>query len=256
MSNNMDNTDLWKLREAASKGDAATLKQILDKGVNPNWETDTILTTLTCAVRSDSAECVTLLLDRGANPNLGDKYGDTPLMYIAMCNDLQMMKILLDNGAEIDIRDNDGQTALMKAANYGSMKAVEFLLNAGADANAKDYKGRTALLLARGYPDIIGLLKQYGAKEQQSQTDHSKCFIATAACGTDQADDVVRLREFRDNILRRNRLGRSFIGLYELFSPPIARIIGLSAFSRLLVRKLIVKPVRHLFELLQKEKDT
>ena len=45
--------------------------------------------------------------------------------------------------------------------------------------------------------------------------EKSKCFIATAAFGSDQAESVVRLREFRDLFLRRSWPGRRFIAAYE-----------------------------------------
>jgi uncharacterized protein YjbI with pentapeptide repeats len=68
------------------------------------------------------------------------------------------------------------------------------------------------------------------------------CFIATAACGTDQAEAVVRLREFRDLLLCRSRLGRRFIAAYERGSPPLARCIERSRVLRWLARNVIVRP--------------
>jgi hypothetical protein len=74
----------------------------------------------------------------------------------------------------------------------------------------------------------------------------SMCFIATAACGTDRAHDVVRLREFREEVLRPTLAGRELIAVYETLSPPIARLIARSDFTRYLARQLIVRPARKL----------
>jgi hypothetical protein len=74
------------------------------------------------------------------------------------------------------------------------------------------------------------------------------CFIATAACGTDQAQDVVTLRRFREVVLRPNRFGRKFITAYEWGSPLIANGIKCSPLCRSLVRRLIVRPSRWLAE--------
>jgi len=72
------------------------------------------------------------------------------------------------------------------------------------------------------------------------------CFIATAACGTDDHDDVVALRGFRDDVLLQNRPGRLAVKTYYALSPPIARWISRSHRRRAAVRRLIVAPASRL----------
>ena len=72
----------------------------------------------------------------------------------------------------------------------------------------------------------------------------SKCFIATAACGTDQADDVMRLQLFRERVLRQSSAGQLAIDLYENFSPALARLIARRRCLRFLTRTLQVRPAR------------
>ncbi|MBU1632675.1 MAG: tetratricopeptide repeat protein [Nanoarchaeota archaeon] len=68
------------------------------------------------------------------------------------------------------------------------------------------------------------------------------CFIATATFGSDSAEEVIVLCNFRDNILQRFSLGRKFISIYYLVSPSIANIISDSNVLRKLTSFLFVIP--------------
>jgi len=58
------------------------------------------------------------------------------------------------------------------------------------------------------------------------------CFIATAAYGSSMAEEVVALRKFRENVLLRNSLGRTFVKSYHEISPPLAHSIRDHQISR------------------------
>ena len=70
----------------------------------------------------------------------------------------------------------------------------------------------------------------------------SRCFIATAACGSEHEEDVVVLRDFRDRFLMEASVGRDFIRGYKYISPSIARFISRWGYLRWAVRTLVVRP--------------
>jgi hypothetical protein len=69
------------------------------------------------------------------------------------------------------------------------------------------------------------------------------CFIATAVYGTDTAEEINLLREFRDVVLLPGRLGAEFVSIYYEVSPAIAGVISQHSFLRTAVRAGFIDPV-------------
>ena len=65
----------------------------------------------------------------------------------------------------------------------------------------------------------------YGASELSLAPSVSGCFIATAAYGSYLDSHVDTLRNFRDQYLMTNPVGRSLVYLYYELSPPVAEFI-------------------------------
>ena len=76
----------------------------------------------------------------------------------------------------------------------------------------------------------------------QSQPPKSGCFIATAAYGTPMATEIDVLRQFRDEELGHNFVGRQLVAMYYRLSPPVANVIVRSEKIRGFVR-LSLKPI-------------
>lgn len=165
-----------------SRGDAAKVRLLLDRGADANARTQLGRTPLIVAASSNgTVEAVRLLIEAGADVNAADNGGMTPLMAAARADDISVAKLLVANGADVNhIAAGIGQsaTALMAAAFNGSTELVRLLLSRGAkvDPVSRDYaevvkNGRvmfgrnTALHLgaASGNAEVVKLLLDAGA---------------------------------------------------------------------------------------------
>lgn len=72
--------------------------------------------------------------------------------------------------------------------------------------------------------EVIGLL------------DDKKCFIATAAFGSEMAPEVQSFRDFRNEFLLSNPLGRAFVKTYYKYSPYYAHLISENEEAKMVVR--------------------
>jgi hypothetical protein len=69
--------------------------------------------------------------------------------------------------------------------------------------------------------------------------DVSACFVATAAHGSPMAAEVVSLRAFRDEVLRRFVLGELIVESYYTVGPALAEVVRPSESLRALTRQLL-----------------
>jgi uncharacterized protein len=161
---------------AVTRDDAATVRELLNRGFDPNTINEQRLTGLYLALRDSSMKTAEMLVDwpktnvesrtpqdesplmmaalrgqtemvrkliaRDADVN---KTGWTPLHYAATSAHLEIIDLLLENHAYIDAESPNGTTPLMMAAQYGSPAAVKLLLEAGADATLKNQRGLGAI---------------------------------------------------------------------------------------------------------------
>ena len=68
----------------------------------------------------------------------------------------------------------------------------------------------------------------------------SGCFIATAVYGSPYADEVIILKEFRDNWLLNNGLGKVLVRFYYWISPPIANQIAKRQYLRSFAKSALI----------------
>lgn len=93
--------------------------------------------------------------------------------------------------------------------------------------------------------DTTAYLSRNLKSRQKSRQGSSECFVATAAYGTPHAQEIDRLREFRDGVLLQRPLGALAVDAYYRCSPPIAGWISRKEWRRKLVRTVVIEPALH-----------
>jgi ankyrin repeat protein len=176
---------------AVKSDDAATVRDLLRRGFDPNTRDPQQQTGLFLALREPSPKVAKVLIDapqtdvearnakdesplmiaalkgqqefvaqliaRDADIN---KPGWAPLHYAATNGHVAIMRVLLEKHAFIDAQSPNGTTPLMMAAMYGTTEAVKLLLDEGADPLMKNQLGMTAADFAQrgNRPDAFDLV--------------------------------------------------------------------------------------------------
>jgi len=114
------------LVDAATTGNLAVTKELLDAGARPN------ILALFMAVSKGHSEILKLLLAHGGDSEGKDMQGQALIMHAAVWGNVEVVKILLAAGANPEAKDKNGGTALSIAVSQGHLKVVEELRKAGA----------------------------------------------------------------------------------------------------------------------------
>jgi tetratricopeptide (TPR) repeat protein len=98
---------------------------------------------------------------------------------------------------------------------------------------------RQALVINPEHRYAAGILKSV----EEADSKKGACFVATAAYGTPLAPEVQTLRNFREEVIRKSSIGRSFIWSYGIVSPPLAKLISKSDILKKVARNLLIGPI-------------
>jgi hypothetical protein len=157
-------TKAEQLQEAARKGDAATVRKLIDEGVDVNTKFRYNATALFFACDHGHVEVVKALLDGGADLAVKDSfYGFTPLMLAVRPaqkrrpEHTEIAKLLIAKGAP------GKDAALSGAVDAGDASLAKFILDSGGIPAAKLSE---ALEEAKSEKktEIVAILEQAGAK--------------------------------------------------------------------------------------------
>jgi len=150
------------LAEAAWHGDLAGVRELLDRGIDPDRPISHA-SALAHAAGQGHARVVALLLERGADIEGGN--GLSPLACAARKGHNEVVRLLIERGADIEGDTNGPGTALFQASAEGELSTVRLLLELGAAVDAKTEKRATPLLIATadGHLDVVVQLIEAGA---------------------------------------------------------------------------------------------
>lgn len=150
---------------AVDYDNATGVKDLLDRGFDPNTLSDYGQTGMYLAMREESLKVAEVLL---ASPQLkvdiANAAGETALMMAALQGRLDWSRKLVDRGAEVN---RAGWTPLHYAATGPNVEVVALLLGLGAEINARAPNGNTPLMMAVRYGDEenVKLLVKRGANK-------------------------------------------------------------------------------------------
>ena len=153
---------------SARRGDVSTAQALVAQGANVDESEPDGTTALHWAAQRENLTLVDLLIGAGADVNRANRYGVTPLSLAATNGSAALLDRLLQAGADVHASLPGGETALHTAARTGRVDAVRVLLAHGAKANVdqrEETHGQTPLMwaAAAGYPDVMGMLLEFGA---------------------------------------------------------------------------------------------
>jgi ankyrin repeat protein len=169
-----------ELFAAAKAGDAAQVKNLLDKGAAHGTVDEAGETALMHAAHGGHLAAVQVLIAAGADVNAKSPQGWTALAKASYNGEtergyVEVIEALHEAGASVDARIFFGITPLMLAAGGGDAAVVEWLINNGADVLAANEGGRTARMMAddKFYVDVINLIHE--AEQQLGVSVDGSC---------------------------------------------------------------------------------
>lgn len=159
---------------ATGRGDAESLKTLLEYGADPGISSRTGYSPLHNVAYYGSYSCCRLLLDARVEVDCRGPNQETPLLIASQLSDvIDNTKLLIDHGADINARNRTGRTAVSQASFYGRFQLAEYLVEEGADIHMLETTGDTIVHYAvtGNESRIVRLLLQRGAPYRSTSSE-------------------------------------------------------------------------------------
>lgn len=167
-----------RLRDAASRGDAAAVRQAIEEGATLEARDGQGRTALLLATHGNNVDAARELIEAGADVNAKDVLQDSAYLYAGARGLDEILAMTLAHGADLRSTNRYGGTALIPAAERGHVATVRTLLRAGVAVDHVNRLHWTALLEAillgdggERHVQIVQLLLEAGADPELADGD-------------------------------------------------------------------------------------
>ena len=182
------------LVDAASRGDAAEVRALLDDGADVNERRDDGRTALTAAALGDHVEVARVLIAAGADVDLQDAGRNNPLLVTGETGSVAMLREVLRGDPDLGATNRYGGVALIPASDRGHVDYVRAILaETSIDVDHVNNLGWTALLEAvilgdggRAHVEIVRLLLDAGADRSLADRDGVTALEHARSSGYDE----------------------------------------------------------------------
>lgn len=166
-SDRKDDAQGEALLNAASTGDLAEAKTLLDNGADPNFQDAGGVTPLHFAAQKGHWDIARLLLEKGASPSITDGHSTPPVVDAARKGHLEIVRLLVEcDPMTVNHTNLFFESPLILAAERSDIQMTRYLLEANARTTQSNGLYQTALHIAvkKNCVEIVELLLEYGRK--------------------------------------------------------------------------------------------
>ncbi len=152
----------------ASRGTVDDLKQLIDKGANPDApvynDIDDDLYAIHQAALNPDVNVLKCFVSLGINPCRTDFWWRQPLAFAVRKNSLEMVKYLVEAGNDPCRVDMDGMSVLGESAVNPDIRVIEYLMSRGAKVDdGADDRTELGYALTDGTPERMQFFMDHGA---------------------------------------------------------------------------------------------